>query len=428
MRGPRPFRLFLMVILALTPLAQSFWFVQAWHVINAVAWPGLHALLQGLWIVAALVVLAVALDMLRVRVLPRRAFGPWGRAIARLWLIASCLSFLAMAAVGTLKWFPRPAMAALPVAQWARVEPARHNIFRYAAYLAGGLPFLAAVYGATAGRLRYRVVTVDVPLVHLPPALDGLRIVHLSDIHIGDFMPRAAIRRAVDMIHAVQPDLAVLTGDLISHERDPLEDGIAELSRLRVPLGVWGCHGNHERWAGVEARTQELFARDGMHVLRQQCVELSWCGGRFNLIWGDDQRERARPGEPSSMLRGLTRLVRPDIPNILLSHNPDTFPRAAALGIELSLAGHTHGGQIRFALGNRQWSPASLITPFVAGLYRLPLGPKRHATADAVAPQPPQSAFLYVNRGLGTFALPVRLGVPPEITVLTLRAEPWQGR
>ncbi|SRR6266571_6512072 len=90
MRGPRPFRLFLMLILALTPLAQSFWFVQAWQVIDAMAWPGLRTLLQGLWIVAALVVLATALDMLRVRILPRRAFGPWGRAIARLWLIASC--------------------------------------------------------------------------------------------------------------------------------------------------------------------------------------------------------------------------------------------------------------------------------------------------------------------------------------------------
>jgi predicted MPP superfamily phosphohydrolase len=412
----------LMVILALTPLAQSFWFGRAWRVIDAVAWPGPRALLQGLWIVAAFVVLAAALDMLRVRVIPHRAFGPWGRAVARLWLIASCLSFLAMTAVGSLEWFSRPAMAALPVAQWARVEPARHTVFRYAAYLAGGLPFLAAVYGATAGRLRYRLVTVEVPITDLPPHLDGLRIVHLSDLHIGDFMPRAAIRRAVDMINAVQPDLAVLTGDLISHKRDPLEDCITELSRLRVPLGVWGCHGNHERWAGVEARTQELFARDGMHVLRQQCVELSWRGGRFNLIGVDDQRERARPGEPSSMLRSIEALVRRDIPNILLSHNPDTFPRAAALGIALSLAGHTHGGQIRFALGNRQWSPASLITPFVAGLYRLPLGPEGHATAEAVAPRPPQSAFLYVNPGLGTLGLPLRLGVPPEITVLTLRA------
>jgi len=411
-----------MVILALTPLAQAFWFAQAWRAIDAVAWLVPRTLLQGLWIVAALVVLAAVLDMLRLRALPRRTFGPWGRAVARLWLIASCVSFVAITAVGSLEGFSRVAMAALPESQATRVEPARHTVFRYAAYLAGGFPFVAVVYGATAGRLRYRVVPVDVPLAHLPPSLDGLRIVHLSDLHIGDFMPRAALRRAVDMINAVQPDLAVLTGDLITSERDPLEDGIAELSRLRVPLGVWACHGNHERWAGVEARTQALFARDGMHVLRQQCVELSWFGGRFNLIGVDDQRERARPGEPSSMLRSIEGLVRTDIPNILLSHNPDTFPRAAALGIELSLAGHTHGGQLRVTLGNRQWSPASFITPFAVGLYRLPFGPATPPASEETAVGPQQCAFLYVNPGLGTLGLPLRLGMPPEITVLTLRA------
>jgi predicted MPP superfamily phosphohydrolase len=415
-------RLFLLVILALTPLSQSFWFARTWHVIDAVAWPGPRALLQGLWLVAALVVLAATLDMLPGRFIPRRAFGPWPRAVARLWLIASCLGFLAVTVVGSLEWLSRAAMAALPVAQATHVEPARQSVFRYAAYLAGGLPFLAAVYGATAGRLRYRLVTVDVPLAHLPPGLDGLRIVHVSDLHIGAFMPRAALRRAVDMINAVQPDLAVLTGDLITSEHDPLEDGVAELSRLRVPLGVWGCHGNHERWAGVEARTQALFARDGMHVLRQQGVELSWRGGRFNLIGVDDQRERARPGEPSSMLCSIEGLVRSDIPNILLSHNPDTFPRAAALGIELSLAGHTHGGQICFRLGNRQWSPASLLTPFVAGLYRLPFGPATPTASAEPGACPPPDACLYVNPGLGTFGLPLRLGMPPEITVLTLRS------
>src|SRR5262245_7789507 len=104
MRGPRPLRLFLMVILVLTPLAQSFWFGQAWHGINAVAWPGPRTLLQGLLAMAALVVLAVALDMLRVHILPRRVFGPWGRALVWLWLIASCLSFLAMTAVESVAW------------------------------------------------------------------------------------------------------------------------------------------------------------------------------------------------------------------------------------------------------------------------------------------------------------------------------------
>jgi uncharacterized protein len=420
MRGPRPFRIFLMVILGLTPLAQYFWCVRAWRVIDAMAWPGLRFLLQGLWMAAALVVLAAALDLLVGRVIPRRALGPWGRAVARLWLIASCLGFLAVTVVGDLEWLSRPAMAVLPVAHRARVEPARRSVFRYAAYLAGGLPLLATAYGATAGRRRYRFVTVDVPMAHLPPHLDGLRIVQLSDLHIGPFMPRAAIRRAVDMANTAQADLAVLTGDLITSDRDPLDDCIAALSRLRAPLGVWGCHGNHERSAGVEARAQALFQRYGMHVLRQQCAELSWRGGTINLIGVDDPRARA--GEPSSMLRGIEALVRRDIPNILLSHNPDTFPRAAALGIELSLAGHTHGGQLRVAFGGRQWSPASLITPFVAGLYRLPLGPEAHAAGAAVAPRPWKSACLYVNRGLGTFGLPERLGVPPEITGLTLRA------
>ena len=420
MRGPRPFRIFLMGILALAPVAQAFWFAWAWRLIGAVAWTGPRVLLQGVWVVAVLVVLAAGLDLLGVRVIPRQAARPWARAVARIWLIASCIGFLAVTAVGGIEWLSRPAMAVLPAAQAARIEPARRALFRYATYLAGGLPLLTAAYGATAGRRWYRVVTVEVPISGLPSSLEGLRIVHLSDLHIGDFMPRAAIRRAVDLANTVKPDLAVLTGDLITSERDPLEDCITELSRLQAPLGVWGCHGNHERWSGVEARAQALFQRYGMHLLRQQCVELSWHGGAINLIGVDDQRECARPGEPSSMLRGVERLVRRDVPNILLSHNPDTFPQAAALGIELSLAGHTHGGQLRFALGGRQWSPASLVTPFAAGLYRLPFGPE--GRGGEVAACPPKSAFLYVNRGLGTFGLPVRLGVPPEITVLVLRA------
>jgi predicted MPP superfamily phosphohydrolase len=335
-------------------------------------------------------------------------------------LIESCVGYLAVTAVGGVEWLSRLLSAALPSAQRVRVEPVRHTFFHYLAYLAGSLPILATVYGCTAGRLRYRIVSVEVPMADLPLSLDGLRIVQLSDLHIGDFMPRAAIRRAVAMANSVQADLAVLTGDLISHGRDPLEDCIAELSQLQAPLGVWGCHGNHERSAGVGARAHALFERYGMQLLRQQCAEVSWRGGTVNLIGVDDQRLHA--GDPSRMLYGIESLVRQDIPNILLSHNPNTFERAAALGIHLSLAGHTHGGQIRFALGDRESSPARWITPFVAGLYRLPSGHETHPAGSEVAPRRPTSAFLYVNRGLGTFGLPVRLGVPPEITVLTLRA------
>ena len=192
-----------MVILVLTPLAQCFWFIQAWRVIDSVAWPWPRALLQGLWMAAALIVLAAALELLVGPVIPRRVLGAWGRAVTRLWLIAACIGFLAVIAVLGIEWLSRPVTALLPVAQQARVEPARRAAFRYAAYLAGGLPLLATVYGATAGRRRSRLVSVDVPVANLPPSLDGLRIVHLSDLHIGDFMPRVAIRRAVDPANTV---------------------------------------------------------------------------------------------------------------------------------------------------------------------------------------------------------------------------------
>jgi predicted MPP superfamily phosphohydrolase len=337
-------------------------------------------------------------------------------------LIASCLGYLAVTAVGGVESISQPAIAALATTPREQLEPARRAVFRSATFLAGGLPLLATAYGVMVGRRRYRIVAVEVPITDLPPNLDGLRIVQLSDLHIGDFMPRAAIRKAVDMANMLQPDLAVLTGDLISDAEDPLEDCIAELSQLRAPLGIWGCNGNHERSAGVEARVQELFQRYGMCLLRQQCAEVAWRGTSFNLLGVDDQRERRRSSAWAPMLRGIEPLVRQDIPNILLSHNPDTFERAAALGIELSLAGHTHGGQLRFALGARQWSPARFTTPFVAGLYRLPLPAEAHAEGPEGTSRHQKSAFLYVNSGLGTFGLPVRLGVPPEITLLTLRA------
>ncbi len=117
------------------------------------------------------------------------------------------------------------------------------------------------------------------------------------------------------------------------------------------------------------------------------------------------------------MLREIEHLVRSDMPNVLLSHNPNSFRRAAELGIELSLAGHTHGGQVKFEIVDHSVSPARLITPFVAGLYT-PINGHASTTPDSNGAH---KAALYVNRGLGTFGFPVRIGVPPEITLLTLR-------
>src|SRR5580658_1488898 len=141
------------------------------------------------------------------------------------------------------------------------------------------------------------------------------------------------------------------------------------------------------------------------------------CGGRFNLLGVDYQRDHMVSGERTGpMLAEIEHLIRRDMPNVLLSHNPNSFRRAAELGIELSLAGHTHGGQVKFEIVDHSVTPARLISPFVAGLYRLPMSNGHSPASNGL-----QKAALYVNRGLGTFSFPVRIGVPPEITLLTLR-------
>jgi predicted MPP superfamily phosphohydrolase len=420
MRGLIHFPLILLVLLSLMFVAQRFWFVRAWRLIDTAARPEWRYLLQGLWIAAIVLLLTAVFAPIFSHWSPRRDLAIWLISISRLWLVASVLAFLAVTAVALIEWLSRSVMFAIP--SGARFDPARRAFLGYAAYLAGGIPFLATAWGFSGERLRYHVERVEVPIADLPRSLDGLRIVQLSDIHIGAFMPQTEVRRAVKMANQLSPDLAVLTGDLISFDSDPLEACIAELSKLRAPLGIWGCNGNHELYAEAEAASQALFERYGMRLLRQQNTELQWRSGKLNLIGVDYQRGSAPSNEQTSMLQSIESLVRKDIPNILLSHNPNTFPRAAALGIELSLAGHTHGGQIRVEIVNRRWNPARFFTKFVAGLYHLPLGEGAALTAEPAVQLSPKTALLYVNRGLGTFAMPVRLGVPPEITLLTLRA------
>jgi uncharacterized protein len=382
---------------------------------------GLHAVLIAL----AAALLATLLDPLLGHGISRLSFGGlnFGKTLStvvRLWLGASFFGFLAVESVGAIEWVTNlaPRLRLHPGAVAGGFSPSRRTFFQYAAVLAGGFPFLAAAYGFAAGRLRYTVERVDVPVANLPPELDGLRIAQLSDIHIGDYMPPREIARAVAMANDLHPDISFVTGDFVNGEGDPLDACITELSRLRAPLGVWGCNGNHEIYAGVEDEADRLFREKGMRLLRASSAVVEHNGGRFNLLGVDYQRDHMVSGEHAGpMLAEVEHLIRRDMPNFLLSHNPNSFHRAAELGIELSLAGHTHGGQVKFEIVDHSVSPARLITPFVAGLYHLPMNGHSNGSQTASV----QKAALYVNRGLGTLGFPVRIGVPPEITLLTLR-------
>lgn len=430
----------LITILALLFLSQRFWYRGLWRVTSnwGRVWARVAARL--IYVAALLAVVAAAAGSLRVNqyYLLRRSSLVSG--LAGLWFTTALFAYVSVKSVHGLdrgwRWMGRrrarrgavadaaPACALAEPAPDVVANPSRRYLFQTATVAAGTLPFLGAVYGFAAERLRYQVRRVEVPITSLPPELDGLRIVQLSDIHLSGYMTRQNVRRAVDMANELSAGLAVVTGDFITGAGDPLADCIDELRRLHAPLGAWGCNGNHEIYARAEDAAQSLFAQSGMKLLRQESKQLAWRGAKFNLIGVDYQRERSPKGRKVQMLDEIEPLVRRDMPNILLSHNPNSFRRAAELGVELTLSGHTHGGQVQVEILDRRFSPARFITDYISGLYRRPL----FAAAEpgigegrlALNLQPGISN-LYVNRGLGTVGAPVRLGVPPEITLLTLR-------
>jgi predicted MPP superfamily phosphohydrolase len=219
------------------------------------------------------------------------------------------------------------------------------------------------------------------------------------------------------MANQLGAHLAVITGDFLTGRGDPLEECIAELALLKAPLGIWGCNGNHEIYAGAEDEAERLFQQYGMCLLRQSAAQLAWNGAMFNLIGVDYQHGVQLTGSRIPSLRAIEQLVRHDIPNILLSHNPNTFYSAAELGIELSLAGHTHGGQVNIEIIHSSFNPARFMTQFIAGPYQLPMAAPAQGSRNTAATW----SCLYVNRGLGTLALPARIGAAPEITLLTLQ-------
>jgi uncharacterized protein len=423
-------------VLGLLFLSQRFWYRATWRV--TATWPitALRVAARCLYVVVLLLIVLTLLDgfpMGHRHWIPR---GSLITAFTGLWFTSALFGYVGVLGVRVLDrlWSigrrllsPAPAAQSAPGGVEVLQDPSRRYFFRTATMAAGAAPFLGVMYGYAAERLNYQVRRVEIPIAKLPAALDGMKIVQLSDIHLSGYMPRSQVRRAVDMANDLGADLAVVTGDFITGASDPIADCIEEIRNLHASLGVWGCNGNHEVYAGMEDTAQRLFAQGGMKLLRHENAQLAFQGAAFNLIGVDYQRERTLSGHRQQALSGVETLVRADIPNILLSHNPNSFNRAAELGIELSLAGHTHGGQIQVEILDHRISPARFITDYVAGLYQRPLFTPALNSRDAshqalqIDPSAPM-AQIYVNRGLGTVGAPVRLGVPPEITLIVLRS------
>ncbi len=271
----------------------------------------------------------------------------------------------------------------------------RRNFLQWAFGAAAVSPVGVFAYGAAIGKERYEVVERTLIVPRLPPGLHGLRVVQLTDIHVGNFLKQDKLERYVRVVNDLKPDLVALTGDFIGSSPEFIPACATVLRKLDAKEGVFACLGNHDHWVGPRAVTEALEAI-GVEVLRNAGRTLVIRGVPFNVAGIDDPWRGIVDFD-----RALAALD-PSAPTLLLCHQPDLFPAAAKRGIELTLSGHYHGGQIKFQFLGLGFSPAHLISNFVEGLYRL------------------GRAQLYVSRGIGVTGPPVRLNAPPEITLLRL--------
>ncbi len=244
-----------------------------------------------------------------------------------------------------------------------------------------------------------RVRPVEVTLPRWPRALDGFRIVQLSDLHLGPLLGRDFAQRVVEQTNAVEPDLIVITGDLV--DGSVANDGpeAAPLRGLRAQHGSYFVTGNHDHFSNADDWVAEL-GRLGIRALRNDMAVIGEDEACFALAGVEDRQARMVVGGAGEDLPRALRDHQPDRPVILLAHQPLIFREAAEQGVDLQLSGHTHGGQ----LAPFQILVRLVYSRYVAGLYRR------------------GDSQIYVSRGTGFWGPPIRLLAPAEITLLTIRA------
>jgi len=256
-----------------------------------------------------------------------------------------------------------------------------------------------SAWGLASALGQVAVRPVRVQLRRLPAGLSGFKIVQLTDVHIGPTIGREWLEGIVARVNALEPDLVVITGDLVDGSVAELREHTAPLADLRAKKGVYFVTGNHEYYSGADEWIAEL-GRLGIRVLRNERVAIGEGEDSFDLAGVDDWASgRFGGGHGPDLERALAGRD-PERELLLLAHQPKQFTQAVAMGVGLQLSGHTHGGQIW------PWGYfVRLDQPHVQGLSR------------------EGDAQIYVSRGTGYWGPPMRVGAPPEITLVELERE-----
>ena len=235
----------------------------------------------------------------------------------------------------------------------------------------------------------------------LPPELDGLKIAHMTDVHVGPYVSARDVKKMAALLQAESPDLLTITGDFVDDVSQlPGVMAVMKPFLASLPLGAWFCMGNHEHLRGA-APIRRLLVENGIQILDNQSRKLPYGGGNFVIAGVDYPMGHSVSVRPQVARRFLDEACgHGDCTDftVLLAHHPDFLPGAFERRIPLTLAGHTHGGQVGW--GAR--SPFEVVYPYMRGVYG-------H-----------QQSFGFVSSGAGHW-MPFRLNCPPEVGVITLR-------
>jgi predicted MPP superfamily phosphohydrolase len=347
------------------------------------------------WGTVVTIVLALSLPagMWLTRNLPKTASSAvsW---VVFLWMGVSVLLFFLLLGSELV----RGGVHALGALSQSPLDASRRTFLsRTIAGVVGALGVGLAGFGAKSALGAVAVQKVRVGLKRLPAALSGFKVAQITDLHIGPTIGRAWLEQVVAGVNATDPDLVVITGDLVDGSVETLRDETAPLADLRAKHGVFFVTGNHEYYSGADAWIAEL-ERLGIRVLRNERVSIGSGEASFDLAGVDDwgahrQRLRGHGADLKKALAGRD----PSRELLLLAHQPKQIVEAAEHGVGLQLSGHTHGGQIF------PWHFfVQLDQPYLAGLAA-------HGASQ-----------IYVSRGAGYWGPPMRVGAPPEIALLEL--------
>jgi hypothetical protein len=302
--------------------------------------------------------------------------------------------------------------------------PRTERFFRITGIILAGIVLLLMSIGSVYWVYRFKVHEVNLVIEDLPAQFEGLKIVQLSDIHLGSWVSAKPLQRAVDQVMALKPDLIVFTGDMVNYSTDEVHGFESTLAQLKAPLGVYAILGNHDYgdytpWESDAAKMQNMldleafYQEIGWKLLRNESDLITVDSVSLLLAGVENWSSTSRFKKYGDMKTTLDSHPFADV-NILLSHDPthwDAEVTDSYTQFDLTLSGHTHGMQMGIEMAGIRWSPSQYVYKEWAGLYTY------HTSYGGLS-------YLYINRGLGHIGYPGRVGILPEITFITLTSGP----